>query len=366
MFTDSRHNFVNLGSLAAALFFVARALAAAPVPVVDAARVQWGLNGHPFSQSGYFDVSLGEQLALVAASGAGWYRVDLSADDFRAGTARLDELVKAAGQCGVRILPVLIASPGARGTGSTPQEIRASAAEFARVVVARYRGRVTHWELSNELDDYALLRKGDTTRGSKRWEWGDPDGSRPEDYEEDRYQRARAEIVGLGEGVRAADPLAKTIVDTAGWLHYGFIERLATEDHVPFDILSWHWYSEMGDMTRVQGSLDLVAYLQRFGRPLWLTEVGRRAGSAGGKERELADFMRADLAKLAVNPGIGALFVYELLDEPYFGEAGESHYGLVTLGRAAAGNWSITGRKEAFGAFASVVRLPSPAPAPSK
>jgi hypothetical protein len=112
----------------------------------------------------------------------------------------------------------------------------------------------------------------------------------------------------------------------------------------------------MGDMTRVQGSLDLVKYLQRFGKPLWLTEVGRRGGSAGGGDLELADYMNHDLAKLAANPGVGALFVYELLDEPYFGEGGESHYGLVALGRGPSGNWVVTGRKPAFGAFASVSR----------
>jgi hypothetical protein len=360
MFIRARHNFVKWFSNALAVCLVARVLAAEPL----AAPVQWGVNGHPFSQSGYFDVSLAEQIELVGASGAAWYRFDLSAGNFQASTARLDELVKVAGEGGIRLLPVLIASPGARDVGATPEQLRASAAAFAHAVVSRYKGRITHWELSNELDDYALIRKGDTTTTGKRWDWGDPDGSRPEDFEEARYQRAKAEILGLGDGVRAADASAKTIVDTAGWLHYGFIERLSAEDHVPFDILSWHWYSEMGDMTRVQGRLDLVAYLKRFGKPLWLTEVGRRGGSAGGKDKELANYMARDLARLSANPDIGALFIYELLDEPYFGETGESHYGLVTLGQGASGHWTVTGRKEAFGSFTLVARPALSHPAP--
>jgi hypothetical protein len=146
-----------------------------------------------------------------------------------------------------------------------------------------------------------------------------------------------------------------TIVDTAGWLHYGFVERLVHEDRVPFGILAWHWYSEMGDMTRVDGRLDLVSYLGRYGRPLWITEISRRNGSADGNERQLASYIRSDVAKLATNPGIGGLFIYELLDEPYLGPGNESSYGLVGLARTGDGTWSVSGRKPAFASLRSVV-----------
>jgi hypothetical protein len=316
---------------------------------------QWGVNGHPFSQTGYFDVPLEAQVRLVAETGATWYRVDVSTEDFAASTARLDELLGIAARHGVALLPILVSSTGARSRAATPEQIRASAFSFGRLIAGRYKGRITHWELDNELDDYALVRKGDTTRKGVKWQWGEPDGSSPDDYEEGRYQRAKAEILGLGDGVRAADPGSVTIVDTAGWLHYGFIERLSAQDHVPFDILSWHWYSEMGDISNVQGRLDLVAYLRRYGKPLWLTEIGRRGGSAGGKDQEVADFMSRDVARLAANPGIGGIFLYELLDEPYFGESGESHYGLVNVGQGEGGKWIVTGKKAAFGALESVI-----------
>ena len=323
---------------------------------------QWGVNGHPFSQSGYFDVPLEAQIALVAESGATWYRVDVSSENFAASTARLDKLLEIAARRGIGLLPVLISSSGARSPTGTPEQIRASAFSFARAIVGRYKGRITHWELSNELDDYALIRKGDTTRKGILWQWGEPDGSSPDDFEEGRYQRAKAEILGLGDGMKAADPASVAIVDTAGWLHYGFIERLLAQDHVAFDVLAWHWYSEMGDISLVEGRLDLVAYLGRYDKPLWLTEVSRRGGSAGGKDAELADFMTRDLARMASNPGIGAVFVYELLDEPYFGENGESHYGLANLGRDAGGKWSVSSRKPAFGALAGVIRAAGSAP----
>jgi hypothetical protein len=326
-----------------------------------AADFQWGVNGHPFSQAAYVDVPKEVQLDLVAGLGAGWYRVDLTAAEFAADTAGFDDFLAGATRRGIQVLPVLISSPGPGDAEATPERIRAAAFAFGSAVATRYRGRVTHWELGNELDAVALLRKGDRKHGGTLWTWGDPDGSHWEDYEDGRYAQARAEIMGLLEGIRSADPKALVVVDTAGWLHYGFIERLVDQDRVPFDILAWHWYSEMGDMTRVQGRLDLVAYLQRYGKPLWLTEVSRRGGSGDGGGQALADFIGRDVRRLAENPGIGALFLYELLDEPYFG-AGEGHYGLVEVARDGS-RW-VPGRpKAAYESYRAVIARP-PVPGP--
>lgn len=353
MFANVHHIYAGISKRVYAALFALGLVAANPAAFAQS--LQWGINGHPFSQTGYFGVPLAEQVALVAETGAAWYRFDLSTQDFYASTERLDLLLALADKAGVRLLPVLICSSGARSGAGTPAQVRAAAFTFARAVVGRYKGRISHWELSNELDDYAILRRGDVTRGGKPWAWDPPDGIHADDFEETRYRRAEAEILGLGEGVAAADPGAVTIVDTAGWLHYGFIDKLVREDKVPFGILAWHWYSEMGDMTRVQGTLDLVSYLGHYGRPLWITEISRRNGSADGSDRELAAYMENDVAKLATNPGIGGLFIYELLDEPYFGPGNESSYGLVGLARAGDGTWRVSGRKPAFAALRSVV-----------
>lgn len=251
---------------------------------VDAAEpFHWGVNGHPVSQEGYWQVPLHQQLDLVRELGAGWYRCDISASAFQANTARLDELLAAAEKRGLRLLPVLLPSDAFWHDRASPGEIREGAAAFAKSIVTRYRGRITHWELANELDAHALLRKGETARSGKLWQWdGAPEGSSADDYHSGRYEHARALIQGLHEGVKAADSTALTLVDTAGWLHHGFIERLVRENRVPFDILAWHWYSEMGDMARVQGKLDLITLLKGYGKPLWITEINRRDGSKGG------------------------------------------------------------------------------------
>ena len=338
----------KLLTVCAALAFCGQARAAEPF--------HWGVNGHPVSQEAYFHVPLTNQLDLVAELGAGWYRFDVGAKDFAGNTARLDELADGAARRKLRLLPVLFASPGGRSAHAAPEQIRAAAFEFAKAIVARYKDRVTHWELSNELDGHAMLRKGEKARSGKEWIWaGDPDGSSPDHYEEGRYQKARAEIEGLSAGVKAADPAARTIVDTAGWLHTGFVDRLVKEDRVPFDLLAWHWYSEMGDITRVQGKLDLVESLKQYRTPLWITEIDRRDGSKHDKEKEQAAYVGRTAAQLRANPGVAAFFVYELLDEPNFGAGGESDYGLVAVAKDAAGRWRIQRRKPAFDAFKSAI-----------
>jgi hypothetical protein len=321
---------------------------------------QWGVNGHPVSQEAYYHVPIATQLDLVAELGVTWYRVDIGADAFNGNTDRIDELVAECGRRNIRLLPVLFSTPGGRSKDATPEQIRAAAEQFAQSVVSRYKGKITHWELSNELDAHAMLHKGEKSRAGKAWTWdGDPSGASPDEYDESRYQKAKAEIEGLFAGVKAADPSALTIVDTAGWLHYGFIERLVKEDRVPFDILAWHWYSEMGDITKVEGKLNLVDLLKDFGKPLWITEINRRDGSMGNAEKDQADYVRQSAAQLRANPAIMSYFIYELFDQPYFGpDNGESHYGLVEVAQDANKKWTIKRKKAAFEALKTAIAAP--------
>jgi hypothetical protein len=336
--------------------FVLSLFAAMSAPA--SAPFHWGVNGHPLNQAAYMDVSLAAQLDLVAGLGASWYRCDVDAPVFRDNPARFDALVRAAEKRKIKLLPILLPSPNCQDAEATPKQIHDAARAFAIDIVSRYKGRITHWELGNEYDTYALIHKGEVTQSGLRWTWdSDPDGDSPDAFDPGRCARVKAEFMGLYEGVKAADPAALTIVNTAGWLHYGFIDRLVRENPtVPFDILSWHWYSEMGDMTAVQGRLNLVERLHRYGKPLWITEVNRRNGSKGAKEADEAGYMSRDIARLAANPGIDAVFIYELLDEPYFGPDGESDYGLVTMKQDHDGRWQIAGKKKAFAAYQAVIK----------
>ena len=210
---------------------------------------------------------------------------------------------------------------------------------------------MTHWELHNELDNFSILQKGDTTRKGEPYPFGPPDGDSVEHYEEARYQRALALLRGLSEGVKAADSKAQTMINAAGWLHTGFFDRLIKEDKVSFDILAWHWYSDMGEMTKVRGTFDVFDKLKSYSKPIWITEMNRRGGSMGGQETAQSDYL-TEAGRQIKSLGAQAFFAYELLDEPYFGaDNGESHYGLVQVAENDKGVWIPAATKPAFAAM---------------
>lgn len=315
--------------------------------VAGAHRVHLGVVGHPFEQEPYRDISPVEQLNLLAELGAGWYRCDWSEARFRNAPRAYDDLVSHARRRNIRLLPILF--PAISWQDDAEEVLRKRSFEYARLVVSRYKRTITHWELSNELDGFCMIRKGETTRTGEAWQWGDPDGDRPEHYHEGRYRKALAVLRGLCEGVRAADPKARRIINTGGWLHYGFVERLVREDKVPFEILSWHWYSEMGDIAAVRGNFNLLARLASFGKPIWITEMNRRGGSLGDEgERLQAEYLTGTIQQMSRQNAIRAVFVYELLDEPQFGpDNPESHYGLVRVEKRE-GRWRVGSLKQAF------------------
>jgi hypothetical protein len=319
------------------------------------ASFQWGVNGHPNIQVGYCDIPITVQLDMVKAAGMTWYRSDWGENVIRKDPKSFDKLVYEAKLRGIQILPILIPSKGCR-SDAAPEEIQKSSEDFARWAATRYKGKITHWELSNELDIFAMIRKGETDRNSKVWEWGDGDGNVPEQFEEVRYAKVRAELRGLNKGVKSVNPKALTIIDCAGWLHYGFFERLVNEDKVHFDILGWHWYSEMGDMTKVKGNFNVLEKLKSYGKPIWITEIDRRGGSMGGNEAEQASYMTGVAKQMMSYPGVKALFVYELFDEPYFGaDNPESHFGMIETVMGDDGKWKPGKKKPVFDAMRKII-----------
>jgi hypothetical protein len=319
--------------------------------------VETGVNGHPLSQEGYLQAPIAGQLDLVKRLGARWYRTDWGSDAPASGAGRAEMLVREAARRGLQVLPVIF--PPVDMAKDTEASIRQAARDYARALAIRFKGRVTVWELHNELDSYAMIRKGEKNARGEVWQWGDADGQLAEHFEEGRYARARAVLLGLAEGIREGDPTARRLINSSGWLHFGFIQRLVA-DGVPFEILGWHWYSEMGDITSAAG-VNALARITAFGKPIWINEYNRRGGNGGDKgEAEQATVLAAmtqQFAALSATYPIRALMAYELLDEPYFGpDNPESHYGLVGLRKDAAGRWEPAAEHPVFAALAKEYR----------
>ncbi|MHB1001969.1 MAG: glycosyl hydrolase [Armatimonadota bacterium] len=341
-------------------------LCAAAGSVTGAAPVkpmQFGVTGHPYVQEGYREIPLSVQLDLVADLGLKWYRTDWFHEIATKNPAEYDKLINEARRRGITILPIIFPPINCRSEASL-EEIRASSFKFAKDLAARYKGKITYWELDNELDLFTMIQKGEVDRNGVEWLYGAGDGSVPEQFYDGRYQKALAELRGLHEGIKAGNPKAKTMVNYGGWLHHGFLTRLIKEDKLPFDIIGLHWYSEMGDMTKVKGNIDVPSILKGFGKPIWITEINRRGGSIGdGGEQEQSKYVTSVVKQMKGIKGIEAFFLYELLDEPYFGaDNPESHFGLVEIKKGSDNKWLVGRKKEAYGVYKNLVTIkPKPA-----
>jgi hypothetical protein len=289
----------------------------------------WGVCGHPDPDSGYSDISIEKQLDLVAGLGATWYRVDWDQHAYDSNPGFFERLVRAARKRHIQILPILYpinryASP------ATDDQVRQGSFEFAKRVAAHFGKALPIYELDNELDGYSI--------------YGGSPGDSLSNYDEAKYQREVVQLRGLQAGVKAGDRSAQVMIDTAGWLHYGFIQRLVN-DHVPFDILGWHWYSDMGDITQVEGR-NVWTILRGFGKPIWLTEINVKHPSTDPNE---ASYIAQTAAQFRRLPGCHAYFPYELLDEPYK-QGDERSFGLVAIS-TENGKRQVSGTKDAYTAY---------------
>ena len=114
----------------------------------------------------------------------------------------------------------------------------------------------------------------------------------------------------------------------------------------------------MGDITSPKesysGKWDVLAKLKSYGKEVWITECNRRTGDMEGAGQAQAEYLTDQITKLRAGGLVKAFFVYELLDEPYFG-GGEAHYGLVKLDKRD-GKWVVGERKPAFEALKQLAR----------
>ena len=246
---------------------------------------------------------------------------DLCRIDWDADWELNDRILTAAAAAGVELLPILFPPAPQQ---DTEQAWYATARAYAQECGRRYRDKIRYYELSNERE----------ARCMTQWpNGGDRDGAAITDYDPDKYAPIRGMLRGLAEGLRETDLDCRRIIDTGGWLHFGFIDMLV-RDEVPFDILAWHWYSEMGEMNRViksySGEYQLLDKLASYGKPVWITEGNMRHGTMAGDEKAQQEYLTKTIGSLAKTGKIGAYVAYELFDEPsLLSHGGEAFYGIV-------------------------------------
>ncbi len=297
----------------------------------------WGANGHPITA--YPDISFDQQIDLLLGAGLDNYRINLRPTTT---IEDLDELVTAAENRGVTILPIL--APPYSFEQNSPDQIYELSLQTGREFAQYFGKRIPAWELGNELENYAIIQPCEMRDDGTQYpcEWGPAGGVNPDEYYGPRWAKVSAAIKGMSEGVAQGVPNALRAAGTAGWGHVGAFDRLK-EDGVEWDISVWHSYQPPSEFKWA------MEHLVKFEKPIWITEINRPYGSQDG-EKAQAEYLQTTLQWLHDNSEkyqIGAIHLYELLDEPYWTDY-EGIMGLYRVEKNADNNkWEVTGPKEA-------------------
>ncbi|AMR33488.1 hypothetical protein A0256_19710 [Mucilaginibacter sp. PAMC 26640] len=276
-----------------------------------------GINGHPLGDIAYFGIPASAQIDMIKKMGMGIYRVNiLSTSDGTCTVPKiLQPLLAAAAAGNITLLPML--NPRTLSYSDTEDIAYQKGKTLGGNFAMKYASVFKYYDLGNDLDLKSIL--------------SGKDGRVAKDYDNRTLSITAAYLKGMSEGIHENDPDAQTMI-SAGWVHWGFI-KYCEEYGVKFDILAYHWYSDMEGAIARSPSLkitDITLTLNTLfpGKPIWITETNSRPKSLGTLEADQNMFLTSFIAKCKANPTVKAVLVYELFDEPYKnGE--EGYYGIA-------------------------------------
>jgi hypothetical protein len=311
------------------------------------------------------DAELNRQLDLVKRSGAAITRVDVGwASAQQSGPGRfdqwylekLDAVVAGADARGIKLLLTFMSTPCWASTAPEPVKQGCAGAWWSRGVsayapadparyadalgtlAARYRGRVTGWEIWNEPNLVDFFKAPDPAA-------------------------AYAALAKAAyPAVKAADPDAIVVAGALSQSDYAFTRALY-DDGIKgsFDAFSIHPYSEDASPLDQRASGDRrysfirgvpavrrVMVRNHDAGPIWLTETGWSTAPIrtsdrwrnGVSETDQARFLSLQMQQAAKWPWVRASIWYDLVDDS--GDPGDlaGHYGLRRTDGTAKPAWS--------------------------
>lgn len=309
---------------------------------------KWGATVRPFALDPEmkFKPALDEQFTLMEELGAKWVRTDWLTQK---GWDLLDETLEAARRHGLGV--VLIVDWQQEGLkifekSLSPDEIEKKAYQFANDLAKRYKGKIHYYQISAEMSSLALANPLSA-------------GFLVQDYDNSKYQRIYRWIKGTTEGIKAADPEAKRIIDSL-WTHTGFIDRLVA-DKIEFEVIGWDWYSNFGidlgavDIHAASGrKYNLVEELGKYGKEVWIAEANKSSGTLDGNLEAQARFTEDFARYIYSQPLFTGFMFYELTDRVGVQE-GELFQGLVQY-RQEGDHFVLDKNKPAFQSYRKVIK----------
>lgn len=275
----------------------------------------WGINGHPLTQHDYQRVSWNDQMSFLKDLRVHSYRFDVLLNEeggVRNETAFLDflRLLKANGQSAMPVLMFL--GNDLKDSVSIYQLAFNQGKNFGE----KYGKLINVLEIGNELER-RILREGDGTKASQ--------------YDLSKGSRLMFKLKGIADGLKSVNPLLKTSI-SLGWTHLYYLELLALYK-VDYDIIGYHWYSNMGDITNVRAPYGniLQKIKKKYNKTIWITEFNTYEGTRNTLFKKQENYILTSIQKILRQNIVEAFFIYELFDEPALKSnfPHEASYGLI-------------------------------------
>lgn len=268
----------------------------------------------------------GEFPLLLRASllaGAGWGRTDLwwslvEPERGRYEWREADVAVELFEEAGVRLLGILCyGSAWSGGAAPSTEEEREAFGDYVYALVARYKGRVSAWEVWNE-PNLAMF-------------WSPaPDPHAYARLLRTAYARAKE-----------ADPSVTVVGCAVSHVDLDFIRTVIAEGGLDWmDAISVHLYEpEPADLPGQQFAriYELRRLLEEAGRPLpiWVTEIGWPTVAGFSESDQVAHVARlyATCCTRPLADWVEKVFYFSIHDWAPRGTGGDGHFGLTYLDR---------------------------------
>jgi len=289
-------------------------------PVAD--HPDWGTT----CNSGYTDQQVIKGIQMLKAAGIQWFSIDAAWADtelqegkyIAAKLNRLDLIVDLAEKDGLKAYLILFSTPQWASEKSEDKDFWAYApkdwgtwSNYVKFIAQRYRGRITYWEIGNEID----------------WEFWRSDLPKFAEYLKVAYK-----------ALKEVDPNNKVIMSglafdgTYVWqvLRPGAdeyaLQKLydaGVKDY--FDIFAIHPYAHVWE-DHIVKSLDSVNNACKImkangddNKPIWITELGAASSTLGSPEKQ-AIYLEKIYTQLIKHPKIEKIFWYNFRNTVTGGE----------------------------------------------
>ena len=307
--------------------------------------VVFGVNGHPITQSPYYLPSYKDQMSYLTALHSSFYRIDVPLESDLSGRVRLPTSYQnfsqlmataAATTPPITLLPTIFPTDLPYSNISYDALRNISYLEGQRWT-RLYGSLFSVFELSNERDNTCIHNSNgrDPVTG----------------YNQTCLTHLMAQLTGFAAGVKSIAPHLRIIVDVS-WVHWGYLDALVSHG-MQWDILSPHWYSNMGALNSSYEEIpDVLQYvIERYHKPVWITEINTGDGSMTLPPANQTQWVIDSLHTIRSYPAVQAYMMYELLDEVQWKPSGEAYFGLLQPGQGGVGwEWKEVGT--AFGGYA--------------